>query len=163
MFRNIKKVAHNNTPRSVVLIIDMLLAILSFTIACTITDFFDFVHFNLTNFIYPLAVVLIFRLNAFLITKSHTGIIKYTSTQDAIRIFSAVVLSTVALLIVDGLYYFSLSHHLLEPGTILIDAFILMVFMSAFRLGFKILYNHYLPGASSTQNQKSLDYLLSEY
>ena len=148
MINRIKHVAHNNTPRWVVLMIDMLLAILSFSIACIVIETFHNGNFTLKTFAYPLALVLIFRLTSFLITKSYTGIIKYTSTQDAIRIFFAVAISTLGIAMVEGLYFYSLEQHLLNPTVIIIDAFILVFLLSAFRLGFKILYSQYAPSNS---------------
>ncbi len=153
MFNRIKKVAHNNTPRWVVLTIDLLLATLSFSISCIIIEEFHNGNFNASSILYPMAVVLLFRLKSFLITRSYTGIIRFTSTQDAVRIFFAVMISTIGIFIVEGLYYYSLSQHLLKPSIIIIDAFVLIFLMSAFRLGFKMLYNRYAPVHTISKKQ----------
>lgn len=143
MFNRLKRVAHNNTPRWVILTIDTLLAVLSFLTASLIIETVNENSFDTSSIIYPLLVVLLFRLKSFFITRSYTGIIKYTSTQDALRIFFAVTISSLGILIVEGLYFYSLNQHLLKPSIIIVDAFILIFLMSSFRLSFKLLYNRY--------------------
>ncbi|PCJ66434.1 MAG: hypothetical protein COA58_06560 [Bacteroidetes bacterium] len=151
MIDQIKRVAHNNTPRWVVLTLDLLLASFSFGLSCLITDAYNFVDITLTGYLYPLFLVLTLRLLSFLGTKSYTGIIRYTSTQDAVRIFFAVSISTMALLISEGAYFSYNGVHLLKPAVIVIDAFILVFFLSAFRISFKLLYNQYAPYNASSK------------
>src|SRR5690606_16113303 len=64
---------------------------------------------------------------------------------DAVRIFFAVLISTVGITLVEGLYLFSTGQHMLQPAVIIIDAFVLICLLSAFRIGFKLLYNYYSP------------------
>jgi FlaA1/EpsC-like NDP-sugar epimerase len=145
MLNKIKRVAHNNTPRWVVLTLDLLLSAFSFGLAYFVTEAIHFENLNAASYLYPLSLVLIFRLIAFIATKSYTGIIRYTSTQDAVRIFFAVAISTVAILFAEGTAYAYLGTHFIKPAVIIIDAFILIFFLSAFRISFKLLYNQYAP------------------
>jgi FlaA1/EpsC-like NDP-sugar epimerase len=158
MLRQIKRVAHNNTPRWVVLIIDLLLATLSFGVASLITDVFTFTNFTLTDYLFPILIVSAIRFLAFILTKSYTGIIKYTSTQDAVRIFFAVAASTLVILTVEGLYFTASGSHLLKPSFIVIDAFILVFLMSAFRISFKLLYTQYTPFISGMEQKSVIIY-----
>lgn len=145
MKNQIKRVAHNNTPRWVVLTIDLLLSSFSFGVASLITDVFTFSSFTIVDYLAPLFLVVSFRLIAFLVTKSYTGIIRYTSTQDAVRIFFAVAASSLLILTSEGLYFASVGSHFLKPSVIIIDAFVLIFLLSAFRISFKLLYNQYAP------------------
>ncbi|MDB4161114.1 polysaccharide biosynthesis protein [Bacteroidia bacterium] len=145
MLNQIKRVAHNNTPRWVVLIIDLLLATFSFGVASLITDVVTFVDFTISDYLIPLFAVVTIRLLAFIVTKSYTGIIKYTSTQDAVRIFFAVSVSTLIILAMEGIYFTSTSNQIIKPSVIIIDAFILIFLLSAFRISFKLLYTQYAP------------------
>ncbi|MFT5952303.1 MAG: FlaA1/EpsC-like NDP-sugar epimerase, partial [Bacteroidia bacterium] len=145
MLNKIKRVARNNTPRWVVLTLDLLLSAFSFGLAYFVTEALNFDNLNAASYLYPLSLVLIFRLIAFIATKSYTGIIRYTSTQDAVRIFFAVAISTIAILFAEGTAYAYLGTHFIKPAVIIIDAFILIFFLSAFRISFKLLYNQYAP------------------
>ena len=145
MLNKIKIITHKNTPRWVVLTLDLLLSAISFGLAYLITETLHFESLNAASYLYPLSLVLIFRLIAFITTKSYTGIIRYTSTQDAVRISFAVAISTIAMLLAEVTIYAYLDTHFIKPAVIIIDAFILIFFLSAFRISFKLLYNQYAP------------------
>lgn len=158
MLNQIKQVTRINTPRWVVLGIDVLLALLSFGISCLIIDATDYKELYISEYLYPLTVVLLFRAGLFFITKSYTGIIRHTSTQDAVKIFFAVSISTLGLFAVLavsinlGYIYF----HKAAIAILIIDTFILIFFMSAFRIAFKLLYNQYAPFNNNNKVTKEL-------
>jgi FlaA1/EpsC-like NDP-sugar epimerase len=158
MIHHLKRIAQNNTPRWVVLTIDLLLTAFSFGIASLVADAFSYVNFTALDYIIPLFTVLSFRLFAFVSTKSYTGIIRYTSTEDAVRIFFAVAISTFLTLSLEGVYFIALGKHFLKPGVIIIDAFILITLLSGFRITFKQLYNQYAPSTISTVNKEVIIY-----
>lgn len=158
MLRQIKRVAHNNTPRWVVLTLDILFSAFSFGLACLVAEAFNFEDLRPQNYIYPLGIVLLFRLISFVATKSYTGIIRYTSTQDAVRIFFAVAISTIAILFAEATAFTYLDTHFIKPAVIIIDAFILIFFLSAFRISFKLLYNQYAPFNAGTTSKELLIY-----
>ncbi|MBT6235703.1 MAG: polysaccharide biosynthesis protein [Bacteroidetes bacterium] len=158
MIHHLKRIAQNNTPRWVVLTIDLLLTAFSFGIASLVADAFSYVNFTALDYIIPLFTVLSFRFFAFVSTKSYTGIIRYTSTQDAVRIFFAVAISTFLTLSLEGVYFIALGKHFLKPGVIIIDAFILITLLSGFRITFKQLYNQYAPSTISTVNKEVIIY-----
>ncbi|MGB4081141.1 MAG: polysaccharide biosynthesis protein, partial [Bacteroidia bacterium] len=85
MIKSIKLVTRNNTPRWVVLIIDLIISGMSFGFACILTEvFIKSLELQLFNFLRPLLIILFARLIAFRITRSYSGIVRYTSTQDAV-------------------------------------------------------------------------------
>ncbi|MBR9860157.1 polysaccharide biosynthesis protein [bacterium] len=153
MLVNLKKIAQKNTPRWVILLFDLFIATFSFLLASYILDVYSTEYGFSSNMMYPLFVVLIFRAKGFLITRSYTGILKYTSTQDAVRIFFAVIISTAGISLVEILYRFATGSHILQPEIIVIDAFILVCLLSAFRISFKLMYNHYSPYKSLEKKQ----------
>ena len=158
MIHHLKRIAQNNTPGWVVLTIDLLLTAFSFGIASLVADAFSYVNFTALDYIIPLFTVLSFRFFAFVSTKSYTGIIRYTSTQDAVRIFFAVAISTFLILSLEGVYFIALGKHFLKPGVIIIDAFILTTLLSGFRITFKLLYNQYAPSIISTARKEVIIY-----
>jgi FlaA1/EpsC-like NDP-sugar epimerase len=154
----IKRVTLTNAPRWVVLALDLVLSVFSFGIAYLVTEDFNLENLDITSYLYPLGIVLIFRLISFVATKSYTGIIKYTSTQDAVRIFFAVAISTIAILFAEGTTFANIGIHFIKPEVIIIDAFILIFFLSAFRISFKLLYNQYAPYKVSITNKELIIY-----
>ena len=158
MIHHLKRIAQNNTPGWVVLTIDLLLTAFSFGIASLVADAFSYVNFTALDYIIPLFTVLSFRFFAFVSTKSYTGIIRYTSTQDAVRIFFAVAISTFLILSLEGVYFIALGKHFLKPGVIIIDAFILTTLLSGFRITFKLLYNQYAPSIIITARKEVIIY-----
>ena len=155
MLNKIKRITRKNTPRWVVLSLDLLLSAFSFGLAFFITEALSFEKTNAASYLFPLSLLLIFRLIAFIATKSYTGIIRYTSTQDAVRIFFAVAISTIAILLAEVTIYAYLDTHFIKPAIIIIDAFILIFFLTSFRISFKLLYNQYAP-FNNGDNKKEL-------
>ncbi len=158
MINKIKRVALSNTPRWVVLILDLLLSVFSLCLAYLVTEDSLFGNLDLGSYLYLFVIVIIFRLIAFVATKSYTGIIKYTSTQDAVRIFFAVAISTIAILLAEGTSFTYTGIHFIKPEIIIIDAFILIFFLSAFRIAFKLLYNQYAPFNVSISTKELIIY-----
>ncbi|MDA0778129.1 MAG: nucleoside-diphosphate sugar epimerase/dehydratase [Bacteroidetes bacterium] len=154
MIRSIKLVTRNNTPRWVVLIIDLIISGMSFGFACLLTQvFIKSLELELFNFLRPLLIILFVRLIAFWITRSYTGIVRYTSTQDAVRIFLAIALSTAILLTGELIFEFSSIHTSTDPAVIIIDGLISISALTGFRIVFKLLYNEYAPFKSEDSKE----------
>ncbi len=145
MIHQLKHIAQKNFPLWVILGVDILLATFSFSLACIIIGTINDEAVTARNFLLALAIVLILRFIGFVITKSHMGIIKYTSSKDAIRLVTAVIISTSGIISIEGIYYYWSSEHLLTPAVLVMDALILIFALSSFRLGFKMLYRRSIP------------------
>lgn len=145
MIKIIQSIASQNTSKWVVLAIDTVLATVSFLLSCLLVDILISADFELSTLAYPLAIVVIFRVIGFIVSRSYTGVMRYTSIHDAIRIFMAIGISTSIILAVEAIYYFSVSEHLLKPALIVIDAFIVIFLMGSLRLGLRILYRIVTP------------------
>lgn len=158
MLKRIKKVAHNNTPRWVVLTIDLIIATLSFGLASLITDLISVNDLTIIDYVAPLLLVLSARLLGFLATRTYTGIIRYTSTQDAVRIFFAIVISSGIILGLEVIFFASQGNHFISPSVIIIDSFILIFLLSGFRISFKLLYNQYANQRSNKKHKNVIIY-----
>ena len=160
MFPQLKQVTRINAPRWVVLSVDVLLSLLSFGISCLIIDATDYKNLHVSNYLNPLIIVLLFRAGSFFITKSYSGIIRHTSTQDAVRIFLAVSISTLGLLAVLGasINLFNIATYKPAVAVLIVDAFILIFLMSGFRIFFKLLYNQYAPFNNNTNTKELIIY-----
>jgi FlaA1/EpsC-like NDP-sugar epimerase len=135
-----RKIAHQNTSKWVVLAIDVVLSAISFLAASVLVQLLTQNDLSLGFFFYPLAIVLVFRLIGFLSTRSYTGVMRYTSIHDAVKIFGAIVVSSTLIFIAEAFSFYFLKNHLLQPVLIVIDAFILVFLMGSLRLGLRLLY-----------------------
>lgn len=140
---NLEGIINQNTPRSVIFVIDLLISIFSFALANLILEAISIQVIVFVDIAFSLVFIISIRLIGLIATRSYTGIIRYTSTQDAVRIFFTVSLSTILLFIFEGTVYYFTGRHLIKPAVIVIDAFILVFFLSAFRIMFKLLYKQY--------------------
>ena len=155
MIRSIILFTRQNTPRWVVLIIDLIISGMSFGLACLLTEvFIKSFELQLFTYLRPLLIVLFVRLIAFRITRSYSGIVRYTSTQDAVRIFFAIVLSTSILLTAELIFELNSIPTYINPAVIIIDSLIALAALTGFRILFKLLYNEYAPFKS--QDTKEL-------
>jgi FlaA1/EpsC-like NDP-sugar epimerase len=155
MIRSIKLFTRQNTPRWVVLIIDLIISGMSFGLACLLTEvFIKSFELQLFTYLRPLLIVLFVRLIAFRITRSYSGIVRYTSTQDAVRIFFAIALSTAILLTAELIFELNSIQTYINPAVIIIDSLIALAALTGFRILFKLLYNEYAPFKS--QDTKEL-------
>lgn len=125
---SLKKIINQNTPRSFILAIDLLIALFSFGFANLVAEAITLQDIIFTDTVVAIVFVASLRLVGFLATQSYTDIIRYTSTQDAVRIFFAVAISTFLLLVFEGSYFYFTSQHLIKPVVIIIDAFMLVFF-----------------------------------
>ncbi len=155
MIRSIKLFTRQNTPRWVVLSIDLIISGISFGFACLLTEvFIKSLDLQLFTYLRPLLIVLFVRLIAFRITRSYSGIVRYTSTQDAVRIFFAIALSTAILLTAELIFELNSIQTYINPAVIIIDSLIALAALTGFRILFKLLYNEYAPFKS--QDTKEL-------
>jgi len=129
-----------NISRWFVLFLDTFLCFISFGISYALLFSQRSEVFNLDGIINPLIILLLFRLQAFVFTKSYTGIIKYTGTQDAIRITTAIGLSTIAFGLVSYLFQLNTEKVFVSNSIIVLDLCLSIILLTSFRVGAKILY-----------------------
>lgn len=128
-------------PKYLVLQADMLICLFSVLVAY-------FLRYNLEGlpdevwevFYTSLAVLGSVKFLSFLFFKSYTGIIRYTSVEDAKRIFFSLTASLVVILLVNAGFYYKTNQFLVPLSILIIDYFTSSLFMAGFRVITKILY-----------------------
>lgn len=130
------------TPRWVIFSLDLLICTLSFVGANVLRYNFSLSSEDFNNFISTLPLVIAIRLVYFILFRTYSGIIRFTGTQDAIRLFKATGLGSVTILSISLLYFYnSPESRVLIPTSIIIIDFVSAVFLlTSFRLAAKILY-----------------------
>jgi FlaA1/EpsC-like NDP-sugar epimerase len=83
-------------PRWIVLFIDLFLAALTFTVAYLLTKQTGITYVYKSDFLLMLGVYLAITLGVFFLMQIHTGLIRFTNSQDMLRIFVAVLICNLA-------------------------------------------------------------------
>ena len=140
--------------RNLVLATDILIVVISLVLAYIIR--FNFDVSDLTRWKLPtyLPIVLIISVIAFYVTKSYVGIIRHTSTDDVMRIFKAVMLTAVVLILMNTLillYDWPLEQ-VLPLGIIIMFSLITLFLMIFTRLFAKLIWINLVKGQSKTTN-----------
>ncbi|MEI6695098.1 MAG: nucleoside-diphosphate sugar epimerase/dehydratase [Bacteroidota bacterium] len=134
-----------NTPSWIILIIDLTICLLSVVLAFLLRFNFTIPISEMLDFPKVLGIILTVRLLSFLITRSYIGVIRYTSTDDAARIFLISFFGSIFFVIVNIFTYKVFNHIFIIPFSIIIIDFLVTTFvMISLRMLVKIAYSEYL-------------------
>jgi len=128
--------------------------IVSLILAYIIRFNFDLTDLALWKLPTYLPIVTGLSIISFFITKSYVGIIRHTSTDDVIRIFKAVLLTTVILILLNTLillYHWPLKQ-VLPLGVIIIHSLVTLFLMIFTRLIAKLVWINLVKGQSEVTN-----------
>lgn len=147
-----------NTPRWVILSVDIALCLLALAIAYAIR--FDFVQpdpnqlENEWEVLKPsLPIYLLIRIASFLLTKTYSGIIRFTSTQDAKRIFITLLVGTLLFGVISAIRYSLFDGYFMLPMSILVLEFVFsFMLLMSMRVAVKLLYIEQNKSRGATKN-----------
>jgi FlaA1/EpsC-like NDP-sugar epimerase len=155
---NIRKIMLGYSNRFVsgylILALDIFIVIVSFVAAYIIRFNFDVSDINLWKLPTYLPVVVAISILAFFISRSYVGIIRHTSTDDVVRIFKAVGIVFITLIVLNFiilLYRWPIST-VLPLSIIIIHSLTTLFFMIFTRLLAKIIWLNLIKGRSETVN-----------
>ncbi len=131
-------------PRIYIFLIDLFVCTISFTFSFVLRFNFSVQDQDFWVFIQYLLITLLFRTLFSPGLRTYRSIIRYSSTNDAIKIFAALSASTFCIELLNITYFLVNGHVLIPTSIILIDFFISVVGLVSSRLTYKILYNNYL-------------------
>jgi FlaA1/EpsC-like NDP-sugar epimerase len=130
-----------NTPRAVILLIDIFIVISSVVLAYLLRFNFSIPEVEMDPFPMVLAYIVLIRLISFLAGRTYVGIIKYTSTEDVVRIFIVVLSGSLLFVITNLLTYFIVFEKFFIPFSIIIIEFLsTLLILTAFRMVVKVAY-----------------------
>ncbi|MCD4680668.1 MAG: polysaccharide biosynthesis protein [Bacteroidales bacterium] len=133
--------AKQSTPRWVIMSIDIIITICSVILAYLLRFNFNIPQHELSELPFVTGYVVIIRVITFLIAKTYAGIIRYTSTGDALRVFFIISLGSLFFALTNIItYYFILGYFFIPFSIIIIDYIATTFAMTAFRLLVKIAY-----------------------
>ncbi len=132
-------------------IISSLVAITNFAIFKMIgVEFYKVLPF-VTRLTILLGVLMFF----FIIFKTYTGIIRYSSLKDATRIFKAVFSAFITIAAFDTIYFLVYKTHIFVLMTILFSTLVICFSLVSFRIFIKTLFK-YFTGAEEQKKAKNI-------
>lgn len=130
-----------NTPRWIIFTIDVGICLISISLAYLLRFNFRIPYNVYSTLYFVIPFVLAVRTLSFIISRTYAGIVRYTGTKDAERIFVVVLAGSVFFVIADFVNYYFISGTFLIPHSIIIIDFLSTIFiMIAMRLLVKTLY-----------------------
>ncbi|MBL4624645.1 MAG: hypothetical protein JKY42_05850, partial [Flavobacteriales bacterium] len=130
-----------NTPRWIIFIFDTSTALFSVILAYFLRFNFDVPESEYKFFPAAIVSILLIRVVFYYLFKTYSGIIRYTSTQDAVRIAQSTLVGSMCLVVLSLIrYYFIDGAFLLPFSVLIIEFFATTFFLISFRIGVKVLY-----------------------
>jgi len=127
-------------PRWVVLVIDLTICLVTIIVSYLLRFNFHLPNVYYVSLIYTIPSVLFVRFLSFLFTKTYAGIIRYTSTRDAMRIFISIFVGSVFLMLFNFVYDIFAKIHFIPFSVLFIDLAISISILTLFRFSIKALY-----------------------
>ncbi len=131
-----------NLPRWSILIIDLIICAFSLTLAFFLRfNFKEIPVEDFKNLPYDYIILLGIRAVSFFISKTYKGVVRYTGSSDAMRIFKVVVIGSFLLVLVNFItFYILLGYYIIPTAIIIIDALVTLFLMISSRLAIKAIY-----------------------
>jgi FlaA1/EpsC-like NDP-sugar epimerase len=146
-----------HAPRWLVLLIDLTISFVSIISAFLLRFNFRIPqqYLNTERFdslYYVICIVLVVRLISFILSNSYSGIIRYTSTKDASRIFVVLISGSIVFGIINLFTYKIHETYFIPISIIGIDFLANMFLMTSMRFFIKTIYLEYSYGKLESQN-----------
>jgi FlaA1/EpsC-like NDP-sugar epimerase len=142
-----------NTPRWIIFLIDIFICLFSIGLAYATRFNFNIekIQFELTPQV--IAFMIGVRAVSFYISKTYQGIVKYTSSQDAQRIFVVISIGSVVYMVGNILAYRFHDQRFIVPFSIVIIEYMSTTFlMISLRIMFKALYSQVANASKERRN-----------
>jgi FlaA1/EpsC-like NDP-sugar epimerase len=128
-------------PRWIIFFIDMAICLFSLLLAYLVRFNFSIPKVEIEAFPIVFGIVLGIRAISFFFSKTYQGIVKYTSSKDAQRIFGVISIGSILFILVNTIFYFFVNHTFPIPFSIIIIDYMATAFlMISLRVMFKALY-----------------------
>ena len=124
-----------NTPRWLIFLIDLAIALSAVILAYLLRFNFAIPASELKPLPQILLYMMLIRSVSFIVARSYAGIIRYTSTGDALRVFGTVLAGSIAFALTNLVTFFLIGHFFFIPFSVIIIDFLATSFgMISFRL-----------------------------
>ena len=132
-------------PSWLILLIDIIIVTVVILINYLIFKLIDVDFYETLPAIYRYSIVLAVVIFYFLRFNTYTGVIRYSSMKDALRIFKAVAFSFLTIVVIDLIFYLTIGAHVFVLLIIFFCSLLISLALVTFRVFVKILFK-YLSG-----------------
>ncbi|MFH1319250.1 MAG: nucleoside-diphosphate sugar epimerase/dehydratase [Bacteroidota bacterium] len=133
-----------HTPRWIIFFFDIFICLCSIVLAYLLRFNFSIPEAEFITIPHVIPLVLIIRAISFYLAKTYAGLIRYTSTKDAERIFFIISLGSIFLGLTNVFTYRFITGTFIIPYSVIIIDYITTIFiMTAIRLLIKTMYLEY--------------------
>ncbi len=148
--RVLQKISY--TPRWIIFAIDVCLSLFSIAIACLVLTNFQLDKIVWNSLVKIMMVVMGVRVISFILGRTYSGIIRYTGTEDVLRIFYVLTAGELVLLLFNAGFFIFDQTFFIPLGFLLIEYMVLMCIMTVSRLFVKITFAQYLDAKKVKKN-----------
>lgn len=130
-----------NMPRWIIFFIDLGICLFSLVLAYLVRFNFSIPQIEIDAFPLVFGLVLGIRTLSFYISKTYQGIVKYTGSKDAQRIFIVVTIGSISYVLINIIFYNFINNKFPIPFSIIIIDYMATAFlMISLRVMFKAMY-----------------------
>jgi FlaA1/EpsC-like NDP-sugar epimerase len=130
-----------NIPRWLIFLADISVVVFSVILAYLLRFNFNIPEAEIRQWPMVFSIILSVRGLSFVVSKTYAGIIRYTSTEDASRIFLVIMAGSILFSVMNLVSFYFINEQHLIPFSIIIIEFITVIFvMVTFRVVVKIAY-----------------------
>lgn len=148
--RILQKISY--TPRWIIFIIDIFLCFFAITVSSLLLVNFQIDRLSSLPVLRIALTIVCVRAVGFIIGKTYSGIIRYTGTEDVLRIFYVLTAGEIVLLLLNAVYFTLFQVFFIPLGFLLIEYAVLMCAMTVSRLFVKITFAQYLDSEKEKKN-----------
>jgi FlaA1/EpsC-like NDP-sugar epimerase len=150
---NLKKLTF--LPNWVILIIDFVISAFIATTTFAVFKILGVEFYKVIPAVTRLTILLGVLMFYYIIFKTYSGIIRYSSLKDATRIFKAVFSAFLTITVFDTIYFLVFNSHVFVLMTILFSTLIICFSLVSFRIFIKTLFK-YFTGAEDQKKAKNI-------
>jgi FlaA1/EpsC-like NDP-sugar epimerase len=149
------------SSRWLIFSIDFLILISAFVLSYLIIQKFQIAKLLTNSFLIYLLFFTLLKSLVFMLMRIHTGIIRYSNTEDIFRIFKAVSISSILFWLFSKLMIIPLMHLSVESisAVIIVDFFISATLLIGLRIIVKSLFS-YIKSLESADNNEDIENIL---
>ena len=131
---------NRNTPRGLILFIDICIVIFSIFLSYLLRFNFKIPQEEINLLPVSIGVVVGIRIISFIISRSFSGIIRYTEAEDVVRIILVTAIGSILIVVTDLVSHYFYGLYFLPRAIIIIEFITTSMSLIAFRLIVKVAY-----------------------
>ena len=141
------------TPPWLVMVIDLLWVAVSVFLTLILRDNFQFPsRLNFSDWVYAPVLILIVRFIFFEVFQTHHLVIRYTNTQDVVKLFWSCLAGTGAVVVFNVIDFLLTKRFVIPNSVLFMEFFITMVLLVFYRFAFKLYYLETMNPAKRRKN-----------